>query len=93
MGDLKKVQIRHTALSERIVLARMGKDPAVALETRDIMSEFWQALVSYAFDGKMPEPGAGVEVLFGGGDEQFTLTIKRNAAAREAAAREDERNG
>lgn len=80
--SLECIHIRHAALSERVVLARMGKDPAVALETRDIMSEFWQALVSYAFDGKMPEPGAGVEVLFGGGDEQFTLTIKRNEALR-----------
>lgn len=45
------------------------------------MNEFWQALCSYAFDGKMPEPGAGVEIKFGGGVERFTLTIKRDDAS------------
>lgn len=71
------VGIRHAPLSDRIVLARFGKDPHVALETKDAMNEFWQALVSYAFGGKMPEPGSAMEIKFGGGREQFALTLRR----------------
>ncbi len=74
---LEKVYIRHTALGNRIVLARMGKDPNVALETKDIMSDFWKSLVQYSFDGQMPASGEAVTVNFGGGNEQFELTIKR----------------
>lgn len=77
MSNLDRVHIRHTALGNRIVLARVGKDSNVALDTRDVQSEFWKALVSLAFDGKMPEPGQGVEIDFGGGDEQFTCIVKR----------------
>lgn len=76
---LQKTAIRVAPLSSRIVLARFGKDPNVALETRDAMNEFWQALVQYTFDGKMPEPGAAVEVSFGGGDEQFVMRLERKA--------------
>jgi hypothetical protein len=78
--SLKSVSIRHAALSNSIVLARFGKDPTLALETRNAMSEFWQALASYAFDGRMPEVGSSVEVKFGGGDQQFALVISRIAA-------------
>lgn len=78
---LSKIAIRHAPLSDRIVLARFGKDPEVALETRDAMNEFLQAVVSYAFDGNMPEPGEAKEVSFGGGDEQFVLTVKRKERA------------
>lgn len=77
---LEKVAIRHATLSDRIVLARFGKDPQVALETRDAMSEFLQALVSYAFSGNLPAPGELRQVEFGGGDEQFTVTIGRKPA-------------
>ena len=79
MSALSKIHIKHAPLSNRIVLARMGKDPSVALEKRDAVSEFWQALVSFSFDGKMPAPGEEAEVSFGGGDEQFTMTLRRNA--------------
>jgi len=74
---LNNIGLRHTAIGRRIVLARFGKDPQVALETRDAMNDFWQALVSYAFDGKMPEKGEAVVITFGGGDEQFSATISR----------------
>ena len=77
---LDNVQIKHALISGRIVLAKFGKDKTVALETRDAMPEFWKALASYAFDGKMPEPGAAVEIKFGGGDEQFVLTVSRSGA-------------
>jgi hypothetical protein len=82
VSALDKVHIKHAALSNRIVLARMGKDPNVALDKRDAMSEFWQALVSFSFDGEMPAHGEAVEVSFGGGDEQFTMTLRRNAEPR-----------
>lgn len=75
--NLSSVNIRHAPLSNRIVLARFGKDKEVAIETKDAMSEFWQALVSYAFDGKMPKHGDAAEINFGGGDEQFSLVIRR----------------
>lgn len=77
MSSLDKVHIRHTALGDRVVLARVGKDPDVALETRDAMNEFFQAIVSYACGSVMPEPGAGGQVTFGGGDEHFLLTVLR----------------
>lgn len=76
--SLSKTRICVAPLSNRIVLGRFGKDQDVALETRDAMSEFWKALVQYAFDEKMPEKGQSVEVNFGGGDEQFTLRLGRN---------------
>lgn len=82
MSKLDKIGIRHAALSDRIVIARFGKDPNTALEKRDAMSEFWQSLVSYAFDGKMPAVGEAREVKFGGGDEQFTLVITRTEGPR-----------
>lgn len=75
--SLDKVSIRRAPLSDKIVLARFGKDPNTALETRDAQDEFWQALVAYAFDGKMPSKDEAREITFGGGDEQFVLTIKR----------------
>lgn len=78
MSDpVNNVRICHAALSNRIVLARFGKDPAVALGTKDATSEFWQALVSFAFDGEMPKPGSGCAFGFGAGDEQFSVTITR----------------
>lgn len=79
MSNLSKVALRHTALGNRIVLARFGKDPHVALDTRDAMNDFFQTAVSYAFDGKMPEPGASAEISFGGGNEQFVMTISRTS--------------
>ena len=77
MAQIDKVGLRHSPLSDRIVMARFGKDPTLALETRDAMNEFWQALVSYAFKGQMPESGEAVEVKFGGGDEQFVARVER----------------
>lgn len=78
---LVKTQIRHAPLSNRIMLTRFGKDPRLALEQRDATSEFYQALVSFAFDGKMPCEGEAVEFQFGGGDEQFVITITRRKNA------------
>lgn len=74
---LEKIGIRHAPLSDRIVLARFGKDPNVALESRDAMDDFLKAIISYAFKGQMPDAGKSVEVTFGGGDEQFSMIVKR----------------
>lgn len=82
MSDLHKVQIRHAPLSNRIVLARFGKDPTVALETRDAMDEFLKAIVSYVFGHKVPDEGHGGEIIFGGGDEQYTLKLTRLPMAK-----------
>lgn len=81
MSGLQKTRLAHTAISGRIVLARFGVDPRVALETRDVQSEFFQTAVSFAFDGRLPAPGAVGEVSFGGGDEQFIMSIRRLDAA------------
>lgn len=81
MNVLDRVAIRVAPLSNRIVLARFGKDQNVALETKDAMSAVLQAVVQYAFDGKMPERGEKVEISFGGGDEQFTMLIERKGGA------------
>lgn len=76
---LDNVGIRVAPLSKRIVLARFGKDKNIALETRDVGSEFWQALCTLAFDGKLPERGASQEIEFGGGDEWFVMRLERKA--------------
>lgn len=82
MSGLSKVAISIAALSGRIVLARFGKTQnGNPLETRDATGEFFAALVAYAFGGKLPDVGEAVEIRFGGGDEQFVATIKREAAA------------
>ncbi|MFG1270789.1 hypothetical protein V5F40_22825 [Xanthobacter sp. DSM 14520] len=84
MSGLQKTRLAHTALGGRVVLARFGADPNVALETRDAQSEFFQTVVSFAFDGKLPAPGAAAEVSFGGSDEQFVMSIRRlDASAAE----------
>jgi len=82
MSTLDKIALRRAPLSGRVMLVRFGKSQTEALETRDVMNEFWQSLVAYAFDGKMPEKGDRCEVKFGGGDEQFTLLIERDKEAR-----------
>ncbi|WP_018900392.1 hypothetical protein [Rhizobium sp. 2MFCol3.1] len=86
--SIEKTGIRHAPLSNRIVLARFGKDPEVALETRDAMDEFLKALVSYCFDGKVPEPGEGMEWSFGGGDEQYEIVIKRKHSPKAPVSEE-----
>jgi hypothetical protein len=78
--SLKNTTIRVSPFSDRIVLARFGKDPTLALESRDAHNEFLQALVQYVA-GEMPEVGAKFELFFGGGDEQFYLTLERIDAA------------
>lgn len=78
---LNKVGLRVSPLSRHFVLARFGKDPRLALAVRPVTNEFWQALCEYSFDGKMPEPGQSVEVEFGGGDEQFIMTLTRKGDA------------
>ena len=77
MSGLQKMRLAHTAIGGRIVLARFGADPTVALETRDAQSEFFKTAVSFVFDGDLPAPGSAGEVSFGGGDEQFVMTIRR----------------
>lgn len=81
MSGLQKMRLAHTAIGGRIVLARFGADPTVALETRDAQSEFFKTAVSFVFDGDLPAPGSAGEVSFGGGDEQFVMTIRRLDAA------------
>lgn len=81
MSALKNISIRVSPFSNRIVLARFGKDTNVALDSRDIMNEFLQALVQYAFDGRMPAKGEGIEFSFGAGDEQFTAIIHRETTS------------
>lgn len=76
---LTNIRIAHAQLRNCIVLARFGKDPKLALEIIDAESDFFNTLVSYAFDGRMPDAGEAVEVQFGGGDEQFTVTVRRQA--------------
>ena len=82
MSKLNGINISHAVLSDRIVLARLGKDPSNVLETKDAHSEFLQCLVSYAFDGVMPKMGGSAEFEFGGGDEQFIVRVTRKDVAK-----------
>lgn len=93
MFDLAKVKIHVAALSGRVVLARFGKDDRVALDTRDAMNDFLQALCSYAFDGQMPEPGAKASFDFGAANEQFVVTVERLTTAGIAALKENHNEG
>lgn len=77
MTALDGVKLRLAPLSKRIVFARFGKNPEVALETKDAMSDVLQVFTQYAFDGEMPEIGQCVELQFGAGDEQFLVLIER----------------
>jgi hypothetical protein len=77
MSVLDKIGIRVAPFSHRIMVASFGADPNVALETRDATSEFFQAIVEYAFDGEMPALGEAAEASFGGGNEQFIMLIRR----------------
>ena len=77
MSALNNIALRVAPLSGRVVLSRFGKDPNVALETRDAQSEFLQTIVAYLADGEMPEIGAKFDLFFGAGDEQFLLTLQR----------------
>ena len=80
MSKFTETRIRYAPISQRIVLARFGKNPNVALETMDAMNDFLQTLVQYAFEGRMPAAGEAIEVRFGGGDEQFTMVLSRRSA-------------
>ena len=71
MSKLDNVSLRVTPFGRRVVLARMSaKDPRLALETKDVMSDFWHALVEFV--------GVGNEVQFGGGDEQFVVRLMKH---------------
>ncbi len=77
MSALNNIHLRVAPLSNRVVISRFGKDPNVALETKDVQSEFLQTIVAYMADGKMPEVGEKFSLQFGGGDEQFFLILER----------------
>ena len=71
MGQLDNVHLRVTALGQRPVLVRMSKkDPRLALETKDALSDFLAAIVEYVGEGKVLDFGAGP-------DHQYELTLKR----------------
>lgn len=70
MSSLDKIGIRMSPLTNRIYIARFGKDPSVALETKDGMNDFLQTLVQFV--------GVGNEVQFGGGDEQFVVSLRKH---------------
>lgn len=74
---LKNTRIARSPLSGRINLARFGKDKSVALEVKDVTSDFFQTIVSHAFDGKMPKVEDLTIFNFGGGEEHFEVTVKR----------------
>lgn len=76
MGQLDNVELRLAPLSDRVVFARFGKDPQVALETKDAQSSFLQMIVQFTC-GDMPAPGESAMREFGGGDEQFEVTVRR----------------
>ena len=76
MARMQNISSRVAPFSNRIVLARFGKDPNVALETRDAMDEFLHALVEYV--------GIGNEVSFGGGNEQFVVSLRQASVTEES---------
>lgn len=74
---LKKTRVEYAPLSHRMVLARFGKDQTCALETVDTTGGVLKALTAYMFNGTMPEVGESAAITYGGGDEQFKLTVER----------------
>jgi hypothetical protein len=88
MSNLDRIAICHSIPENSIVVARVGKDPTVVLETRDAMEEFLLALVSYGFDGELPPVGESVAFNFGGNEYHFIVSLSRvtRERAEEAAA-------
>lgn len=74
----EKTTLRVAPFGDKIMLVRFGAKHDVALESRDITSEFWKTLVHYSFFGERPEKGKTIEVSFGGGEETFTMVLTRD---------------
>lgn len=75
----ERTTLRVSPLGDKIMLVRFGKSHEIALERRDITSEFWKALVYYSFFGDRPEKGQTIEVSFGNGGESFTMQLTRDS--------------
>lgn len=76
MTKLDNISLRLAPLSNRMVMARFGKDKEVALDTKDVTSDVLQLITQYMF-GSMPDVGQAMELQFGGGSEQFVMKITR----------------
>ena len=81
MANLDTVLVRRSARTNRIHLARRtSKEPNLVEFKRDVTGEVLEALVSFAFKGKMPEPGERTTVAFGSDDKQYLMAIIRKPA-------------
>ncbi|MFC5353491.1 DUF7446 family protein [Azospirillum himalayense] len=80
--DLKKIRIDASPLTNRIRIARVGKDGTVALDTRDATGECIGAVIEHVLH-KAPK-GATLNVTRGDG-MAYELTVKPVDAATPAA--------
>jgi hypothetical protein len=88
-GLLDTVRVAVTAMGNRIVLARFGKDPDAPLEARDAGREVLDAVVSHFLE---EHPEGGTKVV-GGGDRWATITVtpRGRPAEEEVAGWREER--
>jgi hypothetical protein len=69
MTKLDKVGIRVSLLSGKVYIARFGKDPQLALETRECLNEFLHAIKEFV--------GVDSERDFGDDDEWYCISLRK----------------
>ena len=77
MSNLDKTRLVVTPLTNQISLARFGKDPTLALDRRNCESEFWDALINYAFKDMEIKSGRKVRIELGADDDKFVVEISK----------------
>lgn len=68
---LDKVKVVHSPLTDKLYIARFGKDPRAALETREAEAEIMAALVEHM----MFETPNGSKKEFSFGDQRYRVTL------------------
>lgn len=71
MTDLNKIKLAYSPLSDRIVLYRHGKDPALALDKRESEQDVMTALVDYMMHGTSKGSEKDVRI----GDTWYTVRV------------------
>lgn len=71
MMDLNKIKLAHSPLTDRLVLYRHGKDPALALDKREAKQDVMTALVNYMMHGT--DKGSEKDVFIG--DTWYTVRV------------------
>lgn len=74
MSRLDKIKVACSGLSNRIQLYRMGSDPLVAIETKDVTTEALAASVEHLMN--RPDMVWAMIANHAGKKKRFTLTLE-----------------